>query len=209
VPNIAERIRPDNSESIIRHRRRADLLSRLVFPVQESWRKSRIREGVFLSRRYLRWLAEKIGDAPDRHRGVQDNRWPQKDSGRLRLETGGSEDEHRAEIVDDHRGDDSARGAALRIETREPAGHAQREQRHAGQATEWDGSAGDFRSEQDPDDAGGYGDQPQSRGDFNEGRNFVQTVHSVVQLKRRSGLEISANCWFGLPWHFPECNHLA
>ena len=148
---------------------------------------------IFLSRRYLRWLAEKIGDAPDRHRGVQDNRRPQKDSGRLRLETGGSEDEHRAEIVDDHRGDDSARSAALCIETREPTGHAQREHRHAGHATEWNGSAGDFRSEQDPDDDGGYGDQPQSCGDFNEGRNFVQTVHSVVAVEAAAGLQISAN----------------
>jgi hypothetical protein len=36
-----------------------------------------------------------------------------------------------------------------RIETREPAGHAQREQRHAGYATEWDGCAGDRRLSKD------------------------------------------------------------
>jgi len=69
-------------------------------------------------------------DTPDSHNGVENHRRPQGDADRLRPYTGSSEDDHRAQVIQHHRADQSSRSAALLVITRKPAGDAQCEQRN-------------------------------------------------------------------------------
>ena len=82
------------------------------------------------------WLSQKAPDAPDSHHRVKNDGRPQADADRLRLNACSAEDNHCAEIIQNHRADQSPRGTALRVVLREPAGDAQCEQRRAGYARE-------------------------------------------------------------------------
>src|SRR6266436_4367192 len=91
-----------------------------------------------------RWLSQKTRDAPDGHYCVKNHGRPQGDADKSRADAGQSEDESRADVIKHHRADQSSRGAALRVVLREPAGDAERKQRHPGHATERNARADEF-----------------------------------------------------------------
>src|SRR5438034_5556456 len=126
--------------------------------------------------RHLR-TAPQARDTPDSYHRMQNHRRPQSDADRRRSEASGPKDDNRTEVIEHHRADQSPRGAGLRIIARKPAGDAQCEQRHPGYASEWDGRTGHFGIEQQPDDEGGHGDQPESRGCFDDSGEFEQRLH--------------------------------
>src|SRR6266480_799693 len=134
--------------------------------------------------RHLR-TAPQARDTPDSHHRMQNHCRPQSDADRRRPEASGPEDDNRAEVIEHHRADQSPRGAGLRIIAGKPAGDAQCEQCHPGYATEWDGRTGHFGIEQQPDDDGRHGDQPESRGCFDDSGEFEQTVHGVWRQGKR------------------------
>ena len=81
-------------------------------------------------------FSQKTRGAPDSHHCVKNDGRPQADADRLRPNAGSAEDNHCTEIVQNHRADQSLRGAALRVVLREPAGDAEREQCRPGHARE-------------------------------------------------------------------------
>src|SRR6266446_2351264 len=118
-------------------------------------------------------------NTPYGHDRVENHRRPQGDADKSQADAGQSEDESRTEVIEHHRADQSSRGAGLLVITHKPRSDAEREQRHPGYATERDACAGDLGIEQEPDDDSGHGDQPQSRGRFDDSGEFKQTVHGV------------------------------
>lgn len=76
-------------------------------------------------------------DAPDGEYCVESNRWPHENADEPG--TCGSVRENRdcRAVIQQHRRDQPAWGAARSVIARQPAGAAQREQRSAGHATRW------------------------------------------------------------------------
>ena len=80
-----------------------------------------------------------------------------------------SEEGGNSEIIKQDRGDQSARGAALRVIARQPASDTQCKQRNSGHAPErYRGGGIELRTEQQLDYDGGHGHQAQSRGHLDD-----------------------------------------
>lgn len=75
----------------------------------------------------LRFRIHQTYDAPDGHRRMQDHCWPQRDSSRLTADANRSKDDDCAEVVENHRGDQSSRGATVGVMTAQPASGAGRD----------------------------------------------------------------------------------
>ena len=73
-------------------------------------------------------------DAPDRQGEVKKNRRPEADAGQPQAQARVDEHRNRRRVVEQHRGDQSSRGAAPGIVARQPAGEAQRQQGGPGDA---------------------------------------------------------------------------
>src|SRR6266508_4767954 len=102
--------------------------------------------------------ASQTGDKPDCHRRVEKHRRPQRNSVQPQGDTGESEDRGGDKVIHQHRNDQSSRSAALRVTARQPAGDTEREQRGSRDATEGYARAGNFGTEQQPNDNSGHGD---------------------------------------------------
>jgi hypothetical protein len=89
------------------------------------------------------------------------------------LKTGKSEERGDRDIVKQHRRDQSSRGGASCVVTRQPASDAQGKQRNSGDASEHRrGGAVERRTEQQLNDDGGHGHQAQTGGRFDESGEF-------------------------------------
>jgi hypothetical protein len=73
-------------------------------------------------------------------------------------DAGESEDSGGDNVIHQHRNDQSSRSAALRVIARQPAGDTEREQRGSRDAPEGYARAGNFGTEQQPNDNSGHGD---------------------------------------------------
>src|SRR5580700_3426842 len=69
----------------------------------------------------FRGLPPQARDTPDAHHRVENHRRPQRHAAQSKADDGESEGGDRGDVVKQHRGDQSSRGAALRITSRKPA----------------------------------------------------------------------------------------
>ena len=89
---------------------------------------------------------------------MENHRRPQHDAVQPQADAGESEDSGGDKVIHQHRNDQSSRSAALRVTARQPAGDTEREQRGSRDATEGYARAGNFGTEQQPNDKSGQGD---------------------------------------------------
>jgi len=75
-----------------------------------------------------RRFSQKTSDTPDGHDHVENHRRPQRHAVHSKSDAGESEDGDGSDVVKQHRGDQSSRGAALRVTSRKPACDTQRKQ---------------------------------------------------------------------------------
>src|SRR5882762_693670 len=99
--------------------------------------------------------ASQAGDTPGAHRRVENHRRPQHDAVQPQADAGESEDSGGSNVIYQHRNDQSSRSAALPVIARQPAGDTEREQRGSRDAPEGYAGAGNFSTEQQPNDNGG------------------------------------------------------
>jgi len=97
---------------------------------------------------------------------MKSHRQPQHDAGGLRVDTGRPKSQHGAEVIDQHRGDQSSRRAAQRIASSEPTSDAESEERSPGYAPQRDCRAGDFSPQQQLDGKGRRDQQRQPGADL-------------------------------------------
>ena len=102
--------------------------------------------------------APQARDTPDAHRRVENHRRPQRDAVQLQADAGESEDSGGDNVINQHRNDQSSRSAALRVIARQPAGDTEREQRGSRDPPEGYARAGNFGTEQQPNENSGHGD---------------------------------------------------
>ena len=104
--------------------------------------------------RHLR-TAPQARPTPDAYRRVENHRRPQRHSVQPQADAGESEDSGGGNVIDQHRNEQSSGSAALRVIARQQAGDTEREQGGSRDATERYAGAGNFGTEQKPNDNGG------------------------------------------------------
>jgi hypothetical protein len=89
---------------------------------------------------------------------VENHRRPQRHSVHRQAYAGESEDSGGGNVIHQHRNGQPSRSAALCVIARQPAGDTEREQRGSRDAPEGYARAGNFGTEQQPNDNSGHGD---------------------------------------------------
>jgi hypothetical protein len=128
---------------------------------------------------FLRRRVQKTSDTPDGHDRVENHRRPQRHAVHSKADAGESEDGDGGDVIKQYRGDQSSRGAALRVTSRKPACDAQRKQPGPADARHGQGGGCIQRraADQERHRYRGATQQRQTGSQFNQRGHGVQSFH--------------------------------